>query len=90
MLLHYLVKRGNTKIIAFPLIVVLLHCLNSNDLLDFFNLFESRLIFTLLYDSLNLVINAFSSGLLGAWFRREKVESAAGVGLYCTHYAPAR
>jgi len=38
-------------------------------LLDFFNLVDSRLILTLLYDSLNLVINAFSSGLL-AWFRR--------------------
>jgi len=34
-------------------------------LLDFFNLFDSRLILTLLYDSLSLVINAFSSGLLG-------------------------
>jgi len=34
-------------------------------LLDFFSLSDSRLIFTLLYDSLNLVINAFSLGLLG-------------------------
>jgi len=32
-------------------------------LLDFFNLFDSRLIITLLYDSLNLVTNAFSLGL---------------------------
>jgi len=40
----------------------------------------------LLYDSLNLVINALSSGLLeGAWFRRKEVESAAAVGLCCTH-----
>jgi len=31
-----------------------------NELLDFFNLFDSRLIFMLLYDSLSLVINAFS------------------------------
>jgi len=31
-----------------------------NQLFDFFNLFDSRLIFTLLYDSLSLVINAFS------------------------------
>jgi len=31
-----------------------------NQMLDFFNLFDSRLIFTLLYDSLSLVINAFS------------------------------
>jgi len=31
-----------------------------NQLLDFFKRFDSRLIFTLLYDSLNLLINAFS------------------------------
>ena len=37
----------------------------SQSLLHFFNLFDSRLILTLLYDSLNLVINAISSGLLG-------------------------
>ena len=59
-----------------------------NQLLDFFSLVDSRLILTLLYDSLNLVMNAFSSGLLGAWFRRNEVESAAEVGLCCTHNAP--
>jgi len=31
-----------------------------NQLLDFFNLFDARLILTLLYDSLSLVINALS------------------------------
>jgi len=31
-----------------------------NQVLDFFNLFDSRLILTLLYDSISLVINAFS------------------------------
>jgi len=41
----------------------------------------------LLYDTLNFVINAFSSGLLGAWLRINKVESAAEVGLCCTHSA---
>jgi len=51
----------------------------------------SQLILTLLYHSLNLVINTFSSGLLrGAWFRRKEVESAAAVGLCCTHKAPVR
>ena len=39
-------------------------CISSlpefEQLLDFFNLFDSRLIFMLLYDSLSLVINAFS------------------------------
>jgi len=49
----------------------------NQSVVDFFSLFDSRLILTLLYDSLNLVINAFSSGLLGAWFRRKEVESAA-------------
>jgi len=55
-------------------------------LLDLFNLFDSWLTLTLLYDSLNRVINAFSSGLLGAWFRRKEVESAAAVGLCCTKH----
>ena len=59
-------------------------------LLDFFNFFDSRLILTLLYDSLNLVINMFSSGLLGAWFRRKEAESAAAVGVCYMHNAPVR
>jgi len=50
-------------------------------LLYFFSLFDSQLILTLLYDSINLAINAFSWGLLGAWFRRKEVERAAAVGL---------
>jgi len=33
----------------------------NQSLLDFFSLFDSRLMLTLLYDSLNLVINAFGS-----------------------------
>ena len=36
---------------------------------------------------LNLVINAFRSGLFG-WFRRKEVESSAAVGLCCMHEAP--
>jgi len=59
-----------------------------NQLIDFFNIFESRLIFMLLYDLLNFVISAFSSGLLGAWFRINEVKSAAEVGLCCTPNAP--
>jgi len=48
----------------------------SNKLFDIFNLFDSRL--TMLYDSLNHVINAFSpQGCWGHWFRRKEVESAA-------------
>ena len=45
--------------------------------LDFFNLFDSRLILTLLYDSLNLVI-------------RSEVQSAAADGLCCTQKASVR
>jgi len=65
-LLHYLAKRGNTKIAFFHSDDVISAFPEFNQsLLDFFSLFESRLIRTLLYDSLNLVINALSSGLLG-------------------------
>ena len=61
----------------------------NQSLLDLFSLFDSRLILTLMYDSLNLVVNAFSSRLLGAWFRRKQVDSAAVVELCCTHNACA-
>jgi len=57
-------KTGNTKIAVFTRCVSALQEFNQS-LLDFFNLFDSRLILTLLYNSLNLVINAFSLGLLG-------------------------
>ena len=40
-------------------------------LLDFFSLFDSRLILALLYDSMNLVINAFSLRLLGGTVQEE-------------------
>jgi len=70
-------KAGNTKIAfslsAFPKFDQLL--------LDFFNLIDSRLMLTMLYDSLNLVMNTFSLGLLGAWYSRKEVESAVAVGL---------
>jgi len=36
-----------------------------NQVLDFFNLFDSRLILTLFYNSLSLVTNAFSYGTVG-------------------------
>jgi len=56
-------KTGNTKIAFFT------RCISAFPefyqlLLDFLNLFDSRLILTLLYDSLTLVTNAFSLGLL--------------------------
>ena len=59
MLLHYLAKKetrkarfhSNATISALP---------EFNQLFDFFNLFDSRLILTTLYDSVKHVINAFS------------------------------
>jgi len=44
---------------------------------------------TLLYDSLNIVINAFSLRLMCGMVQ-EEVDSAAVVGLCCTHKAPVR
>jgi len=58
-LLHYLVKWKNAKI-AFPLKCCISALLEFNQLLDFFNFFDSRLILVLLYDSLSLAMNAFS------------------------------
>jgi len=58
-------KSGNTKI-TFSL-AVLVHALPefNQSLLDFFKLFDLRHILTPLYDSLKLVINAFSLGVRG-------------------------
>ena len=64
MLLHYLVKRGNANN-AFSLKCCISALPEFNKLLDFVNSFDSRLIFTLLYDSLSLVIDAFSYGNVG-------------------------
>jgi len=57
-------QNGNRKIAFFTCCINALPEFNQS-LLDFFNIFNSRLILTLLYDSLNLVTNAFSLGLLG-------------------------
>jgi len=64
---------------------MLVHCMNSTSCLISSIFFDSLLILTLLY---NLVINAFSSGLLEAWLTINEVESAAEVELCCTHNAP--
>jgi len=88
-LLHYLVNDETRKSHFSLKCCKLISALPEfNQMLDFFNLFDSRL--TLPYDSLNLVINALSSGLLGAWFRRNKVDSAAEDGARCKHNAPVR
>jgi len=68
--MHYLAKRGTRKL-HFSCCTSALPEFNQS-LLDYFNLFDSRLIFTLLYDSRNLVMNAFSSGLLGGRMVQEK------------------
>ena len=53
-------------------------------LLDFFTLFDLRLIRTLLYDFLNLVINAFNSGLADMVQEKGSRQRATAVGLCCT------
>jgi len=57
-------QNGKHKNCIFTLCISALPEFNQL-LLVFCNLFDSQLILTLLYDSLNLVINAFSLGLLG-------------------------
>jgi len=59
------------KIAFFTRCISLLPEFNKS-LLDFFNLFDSRLVFTLVYDALNLVINAFSSELLGGMVQEKE------------------
>jgi len=81
-------KHGNR------ILTQMLYCQNSlpefiQSLLEFFNLFDSRLILTLLDNSINLIISVFSSGLLQALFKRKEVESAAAVELCCMHNACA-
>ena len=60
----------------------------NQSLLDFFNVFDSRLILMLLYDSLNLAINAFISGLLGGVVQekgsREHCSSWTVLNAQCT------
>jgi len=78
-------KMRETRKLHFHSNAVLLHCLNSTSCLISWIFFDSPLILMLLYDFLNLVNNAFISGLLGAWLRRKEVKSAAAVGLCCTY-----
>jgi len=62
------------------------HCFASfkQSPLDFFKLFELRLIFMLLYDSLNLIISGVHQSHLGCWgHRSEKVKLR---GLDCVAY----
>ena len=88
MLLHYLAKLGNKNRIFSLKCCISALTEFSQSLLDFFSIFDSRLILMLLYDSLNLVINAFSSG---CWrgHGSGKVESIAAVGLCCMRNACA-
>jgi len=68
-------KTGNTKMVFFPRYISALPEVNQL-LHDFFSLFDSRLIPTLLYDSLNFVINAFSLGLFERHGSRERKSRA--------------
>jgi len=83
-------KTGKDKNDLFHSNAVLVYCMNSTSCFISSVFYDSRLIFMLLYDSPNLAINVFSSGLLGAWFRVNEVESAAEVGQCCTHNALVR
>jgi len=87
--MHYLAKHKHENCI-FVSNAVLVHRLISTRCCMISSIVDSRLIFMLLYDSLNLVINAFSWGLLGAWFRGKEVKNAAAVGLCCMHNTPLR
>jgi len=75
-------KTRDTKIAFSTLCISALPEFNQS-LRDFFSLFDSRLILTLLYDSLNHVINAFSLGHLGAWFRRKRSRERCSSWYYC-------
>jgi len=86
-------QNKETRKLHFHSNAVLVHCqhLTSRCLISsIFLTYKLQLILTLLYDSLNLVINAFISGLLGSWFTINEVESTVAVGLCCTHNAPVR
>jgi len=65
---------------------MLYHCFANfkQSPLDFFKFVESRLIFMLLYDSLNLIISGVHQSHLGSWAHRsEKVKLR---GLECVAY----
>jgi len=64
-----LAKWESRKLPFFTHFIIALPEFNQS-LLDFINLFDLRL-FMLLYDSLNLVINALSLGLLGGMVQRK-------------------
>ena len=88
-------KTGNTKIAFFTRCISALPEFNQSLLdffnLDFFSLFDSRLIVTLLSDSLNLVINVFSCGLLGGEWHgsgERKLRALQQLDMSCTHKAP--
>jgi len=87
-------KTGKQENRIFHSNAVSVHCQSSTSRSLISSVFLTRDSYSrcLLYDSLNLVTNAFSSGLMGAWFRRKEVKSAAAVGLSYMHnaYAPMR
>ena len=59
-------------------------------LLDFFKLVESRLIFMLLYDSLNLIISGVHQSHLGCWGHRSEKVEVERFGLCCIQDVPVR
>ena len=84
-LLHYPTKRRNKKIAFFTRCIGALPEFNQQLLLDFCNLFSSRLIRC----CNQCVHHYYFSWLLGVWFRNKEVDCAAEVGLCCTYNAVA-
>jgi len=83
-LLHYLAKRGNATIVFSHSNVVSVHCQNSTSRSVVSSVFLTR-------DSYSRCLQSMRSarGCWRTWFRRKEVESAAAVGLCCTHNACA-
>ena len=71
---------------------MLYHCFASFKqlLLDFFKLVESRLIFMLLYDSINLIISGVHQSHLGSWGHRSEKTLVERFGLCCIQDVPVR
>ena len=82
MLLHYLAKRRNKKI-TFSLKCCISALPEFNQLFDVFNLFDSRLILTLLYDSLRSARRAVG-GIVQEKGSRERCRSWTVLYAQCT------
>ena len=81
-------QNGETRKSHFHSNAVSVHCLNSTRFIQSFRLTTHTHDAVGLSKSCNQCVQL--AGLLGTWFKRKEVESAAGVGLCCTHNAALR